>query len=232
MLERDHDFFLMDKVCKQTIKELSDANVRIINYCRNYLEVQQLSDICTADSQFILKSVWDGDLCITQSQSRLDEIIQEKPGTKEWTQWRNFLKSLCYTKSQRLIRGLGQWTTTIHTSQRVWQFYYSRVTRILYKRREDCNHQSDHKKYQFDKHKRNQAECFAFTSSGPPVELKHMPSDSVPVDIASNSGGWLICHFHVLKPQQTTPGRVPPTDLTQFIKSQPEYISQYYANIK
>ena len=66
-LERDHDLFLMDEVCAKTKEEVSDANVRIVNYCRNYLEVQQLSDICTADEQFILKLVWDGDLCITQS---------------------------------------------------------------------------------------------------------------------------------------------------------------------
>ena len=231
-LERDHDLFLMDEVCEKTIKELSDANVRIINYCRNYLEVQRLSDICTADGQFILKSVWDGDLCITQSQSRLVEIIQEKPEKKEWTQWRNFLKSLCYEKSQRLIRGLGQWTTTIHTSQRVWQFYYSRSTGMLYRRREDWNDKNDQKKYQFDEHKRNEVESFEFISSGPPVELHNMPTDSVPVDIARASDGWLICHFHTLKPQSATPAIVPPATLTQFIKSQPEYISQYYANIK
>ena len=116
-LERDHDLFLMDEVCAKTKEEVSDANVRIINYCRNYLEVQRLSDICTADGQFIRKSVWDGDLCITQSQSRLDEIIQEKPAKKEWTQWRIFLKSLCHVDSQRLVRGLGQWITIIQTSQ-------------------------------------------------------------------------------------------------------------------
>ena len=38
-LERDHDLFLMHEVCATTIKELSDANVRIISYCRNYLKV-------------------------------------------------------------------------------------------------------------------------------------------------------------------------------------------------
>ena len=38
-LERDHDLFLMDEVCAKTKEEVSDANVRIINYCRNYLEV-------------------------------------------------------------------------------------------------------------------------------------------------------------------------------------------------
>ena len=68
-LIREHDLFLMDAVCEKTKEEVSNANVRIINYCRNYLEVQRLSDICTADGQFIIKSVWDGDRSITQSQS-------------------------------------------------------------------------------------------------------------------------------------------------------------------
>ena len=136
-LEWDHDAFLMDVVCAKTKEEVSDANVRSINYYRNYLEVQHLSDICTADGQFILQSVWDGDLCITQSHSWLEEILQDKLGKKEWTQWCNFLKSFCHEKSQRLVRGLGQLVRTIQTSQRLWHFYYSRTTGILYCRRKD-----------------------------------------------------------------------------------------------
>ena len=58
-LERENDIFLMDTVCARSKEELSDAKVRTINYCRNYLEVKRLSDICTADGQFILPSVWD-----------------------------------------------------------------------------------------------------------------------------------------------------------------------------
>ena len=103
---------------------------------------------------------------------------------------------------------------------------------MLYRRREDWNDKNDQKKYQFDVHKRNEVESFEFISSGPPVELHNMPTDSVPVDIARASDGWLICHFHTLKPQPATPAIVSPDTLTQFIKSQPEYISQYYANIK
>ena len=38
--------------------------------------------------------------------------------------------------------------------------------------------------------------------------------------------------LHTLKPQPVTTVTAPPTDLTHFIKSQPAYISQYYANIK
>ena len=52
----------------------------------------------------------------------------------------------------------------------------------------------------------------------------------VQYDTASASHGWIICHFHTLKLRPTAPA--PPNDLAQFIKSQPAYISQYYANIK
>ena len=48
-LEREHDSFLMDAVCAKSTEELSDAQARTINYCRNYFEVKRLSDICTAD---------------------------------------------------------------------------------------------------------------------------------------------------------------------------------------
>ena len=56
-LERENDIFLMNAVCAKTKEEFSDAKVRTINYCRNYLEAQRLSNICTADGQFIIKSV-------------------------------------------------------------------------------------------------------------------------------------------------------------------------------
>ena len=59
-----------------------------------------------------------------------------------------------------------------------------------------------------------------------------MPNDAVPVDIATAREGWIICHFHTLKPQSAAPAKAPPSDLVQFIQSQPTYISQYYANIK
>ena len=174
-------------------------------------------------------SVGQRDLCITQSQSRLDEIIQEKPAQKEWTQWQKLLKSLCHEDSLRLLRGLGQWITTIQTSQRLWPFCYSRNTGILYRRHEDWN---DDKKYQFDEYKRNVEDCFEFQQDATKVDIIDIPTDAVPVDIARACNGWLICHFHTLQPHPEVIVTVPPSDLTQFIRSQPEYISQYYANIK
>ena len=90
----------------------------------------------------------------------------------------------------------------------------------------------DHTKYQFDKYERNEDDVFAFEPEARNVELKYIPDDAIPVDIATARHGWIICHFHTLKPQPLATETAPPTDLTQFIKSQPAYISQYYANIK
>ena len=60
--------------------------------------------------------------------------------------------------------------------------------------------------------------------------MKYILDDTIPVDVVDAQQNWKVCHYQTLKPTPTAP--VPSTDLVQFIKSQPEYISQYYANIK
>ena len=88
-LERENDIFLMDAVCIRSKKELSDPNIRTINYCKNYLEVKFFSNICTVDGHYIIPSVFDGKQSVTQSQPCLEEIIQER--SKKWVTWQKFL---------------------------------------------------------------------------------------------------------------------------------------------
>ena len=87
-------------------------------------------------------------------------------------------------------------------------------------------------KYQFDEYKQNEDNVFALEPGARNVELKYIPNDAIPVDITTARHGWIICHFHTIKPQPTALATAQPTDLVQFIKSQPAYISQYYANTK
>ena len=132
-LEREKDIFLMDAVCARSKEELSDPKIRTINYCRNYLEIKRLSDICTADGHYIITSVFNGNQSVTQSQSRLEEIIQDRPRNKEWAEWRKLLQLFCHAGLNQLINNLGKWTTTIHSSQQLWPFYYTSTTNILYR---------------------------------------------------------------------------------------------------
>ena len=62
------------------------------------------------------------------------------------------------------------------------------------------------------------------------VELKYIPNDTIPVDIASDQEGWTVSHYQSINKQQPSP--TPIDNLVPFFNSQPAYISQYYANIK
>ena len=108
--------------------------------------------------------------------------------------------------------------------------FYSSTTKILYRRYTDDWH--DNMKYQFDEYKRNGDDVFAFVPKVRNVELKYIPNNAIPIDIATARHGRKICHFHTLKPQSTAPATALPTDLVQFIKSQPAYFSHYNANKK
>ena len=58
-LEGDHLF--MDRACGKIEAGLNDASIQTINYCWSYLQVHRLSDICTADGNYILESELQGE---------------------------------------------------------------------------------------------------------------------------------------------------------------------------
>ena len=162
--ERAGDHFIMDRACSKTVEELSDASIRTINYCRCYLQVHQLSDICTADGNYILTSVLQGHRSEGQSASRLEEIIQDRPADSYWNVWRKFLHPLCHDKGKgkgnQLLHNLGHWKTTLQTSNRLWPHYYSISTNKLYQGYR--KHKHNHKEYQFDEYGGSDDELFDY----------------------------------------------------------------------
>ena len=60
--------------------------------------------------------------------------------------------------------------------------------------------------------------------------MKYISDDTIPDDVVDAQQSWKVCHYQTLK--LTPTALATSTDQVQFIKSQPEYISQYYANIK
>jgi hypothetical protein len=97
--ERQGDEYIMDVVCSPTttteldrnkLKQYTDAKIRIICYCKNYLQVKRISDLCTADGLFVLPAIIEGKRSIRQNVLRLNDIRQERPGETAWTVWRHF----------------------------------------------------------------------------------------------------------------------------------------------
>jgi uncharacterized protein YbaR (Trm112 family) len=109
--ERQGDEYLMEVVCSPaTVKELdkkflkyfTDTEIRQTYYCKSYLNVQQISDLCTADGIFILPSIVKGERSIRQCASKLGAIRQERPGGNTWTTWKKFLNTLWNGTEERI----------------------------------------------------------------------------------------------------------------------------------
>jgi hypothetical protein len=71
--ERQGDEYIMDVMCsptktteldKKQIRHYMDIEIRTIYYCKGYLQVKRLSDLCTADGTFLLPSVAKGERSI------------------------------------------------------------------------------------------------------------------------------------------------------------------------
>jgi hypothetical protein len=102
--KRQGDEYIMDVVCspktaieldRSKLKYYTDAEIRQLYYCKSYLNVQRISDLCTADGVFILPSISKGERSIRQCASKLGGIRQERPGGSTLTIWTRFLNTIC-----------------------------------------------------------------------------------------------------------------------------------------
>ena len=170
--------------------------------------------MCTADGNYIPDTVFQGERSIKQSTSRTEEIIQERPDSTSWRIWRNFLQPMCYAGSSKLLTNdetqLGRWTSTIHTSSRLWPYYYSVSENTVYRGYREDWHSNE--KYQFDAYQGNDAELFDFNPIDRNIEIKYMPTDAIPVDTVCTPRGWRVCQH-----QPRTVSRDPLPPITDFI---------------
>jgi hypothetical protein len=102
--KRQGDEYIMDVVCatatvleldRDFLEQYTDAEIRQVYYCKSYLKVKRVSDLCTADGVFILPSILKGELSIRQCASKLEDIRQDRPSKNRWSTRRNVLRTLC-----------------------------------------------------------------------------------------------------------------------------------------
>ena len=186
-----------------------------------------VSDLCNADGTYVLPNIKDGFRSIQQSQSKYKEIIQERPYKKILPVWRRFLKKHIYDNRWRLMKPLGPWKILSISSDCLWPFYNSHEKNILY--RSYRRHWWDHQKYQYDVHQGDDPEIFSFQKFKTEITL---PDDAVSCDATNKKNGWLVLDHQPLQldplPQKEVPDDI---NFISFLKSQPEYISQYYYDV-
>jgi hypothetical protein len=103
-------------------KVFAAHELKLVNYCRLYLQVFSLSDMCNAEGTALAEGIRKGHLSKSQSYSLLEEPYQERPNEVAWGIWRRFLCTFCYDKD-KLNRPLGPWFAQISTRRR-WPNYY------------------------------------------------------------------------------------------------------------
>jgi hypothetical protein len=94
-------YYMHSYMDMKQLRHYTDTEIRTIYYCKNYLQVKRLSDLCTADGIFVLPSVVKDERSIRQSVSRLNDIKQEQPGEQAWVVWRRFLNTICKNKEEK-----------------------------------------------------------------------------------------------------------------------------------
>ena len=254
MLERDGDAYIMDIICSpstattlrtEQLMQFSDMEICKLFWCKSYLQVKRISDLCTADGTFILPNVHKGERSIRQSSSRLKEINQQRPGDATWGIWRKFLKTLCNNTTNpmyesctsgaanakdtgrrlRLRLPLGDWEGKANESERLWPFYYSHANNVLYRSyRKDWHTQGE---FSFDCHQGSDSETFDYVQHD---NIKRLPDDTVPVDVFAATDGWRISFYQAINTGEEKQDTTPTTFLTALM-NQPAHISQYYTQI-
>jgi hypothetical protein len=90
-LQRERDAFLIDIMLRD--KRFRPAPIRRINFCRLYLNVLLISDICTATGDSIDPDMYSG---ATPKPQRAQKANQPSPTGKSWQQWKRLMHILCH----------------------------------------------------------------------------------------------------------------------------------------
>ena len=105
------------------------AQIKRINYCRMYLNVVFLSDVCNAAGTAIDPAMLTGDFDATMSKCNHHRVNQARPGDLAWDDWRRALHMFCtspYTavKTLKPECQLSDWLYPVGELRRQWPVLY------------------------------------------------------------------------------------------------------------
>jgi len=119
---RVNDGYIMDHA--QT--NFAGITLERINNARMYLQVERISELATADGQFLPAVLYKRPTreAITSRSTLLWRHVPP-PDTKTWTAWRKWMKSLAPITTRRLYQPLGAWyTDALKVDNRDWKNVY------------------------------------------------------------------------------------------------------------
>jgi hypothetical protein len=195
-LQREQDAFLMDIVLRD--KRFRPAQIRRINFCRLYLKVLLISDICTATGDSIDPDMYSG---ATPKPQRAQKANQPSPTSKSWQQWKRLMHILCHGRvNMKLRTPLGRWTVPSHELRRQWPFFYNPINDTLI-------HLEDE---QYTFHRRMVHDFDKDEESAIPHD-QPLPPEVYPVAVIDRPNAWTV-PFTNLYMKPSVPPPLPPPE--------------------
>jgi hypothetical protein len=180
-LQRQRDEHIMDRIISS--KAFLPVDIKRINYCRMYLQISTVSDMCLADGIHLDPAIADGERSQLTSQSTWLHFHQGRPNEHVWLFWRRLVIPIWFNRHQELHNPLGPWLTTSDKLRRNWNSYYDRRRDFLYVLNEDTTY------HQYD---RPSLECDEFSFG---ISTTWTPDCySLPVDAYVNIHGEYSIH--------------------------------------
>jgi hypothetical protein len=121
---RDNDQRIMEFALQNNMRP---RDLQMINNCRLYLQVENISDITNNMGTHILSGIAKGERCGSTSSTLWPVQARPAKGNKAWELWRKLLAQLC-SHGLRLRKPLGLWH---NTSGRKWTEYYDPETHTV-----------------------------------------------------------------------------------------------------
>ena len=151
-MQRVHDEYIMDTILRSAA--FTNDQIKIINYCRLYLQVVTVSDICHANGTQVDAGYLSGYPTLLSSQTTWITINQARPADKHWELWQLAIRTWCRDDNS-LYQPLGDWLDSGDQLRRQWPFYYDLRSKFLYVRHQDQYLQYEHQSDQVFIHSRS-----------------------------------------------------------------------------
>ena len=119
-LQREHDSYIMDHILDS--KRFSNAEIKRLNYCRQWLQVQTISDITQASGTRLHLEFFNGRHTLMTPATTNLKFWQGKPNEKTWKLWKR-ASLLWASKHGKLHQSLGKWLVA-PADQRMRRFSY------------------------------------------------------------------------------------------------------------
>jgi hypothetical protein len=128
-------------------------------------------------------------------------------------------------KRMQLRTPLGNWTIPANELERMWPFYYSHKTDILYRSYREKWHKNG--EIYCDCHTMTEHDTYSYTAKG---NVKSLPEDALPTDIMDTKEGWRISGHLPMMEKETI--REEEDTSMAYLRTQEEHITQYYTQIE